>query len=128
MSYKFNFPLFHMQKLAKAAKDLKASRISEADYESMRRNMEVLHEALTRSQSFLSTIKSAVDPKKISEIFGNLHIFFLSITAVATSTSAATITVGLNIGRMISDRSYAVIMNARQIMSLPLSLRTPSQV
>ena len=49
-----------------AARDLKISKITEEDYERMSRDMEELQEALNRSQSFISTIATAVDPNKLS--------------------------------------------------------------
>ena len=45
---------------------MKISNISAQDYERMRKDMLELQEALDRSQSFLSTITSAVDPNKLS--------------------------------------------------------------
>ena len=49
-----------------AARDLKISKITKEDYERMSRDMEELQEALNRSQSFISTIATAVDPNKLS--------------------------------------------------------------
>ena len=54
------------KKLSNAARDLKVSNISGKDYERMRIDMEELQEALNRSQSFFSTISTAVDPNKLA--------------------------------------------------------------
>ena len=54
------------KKLSNAARDLKLSNISAKDYERMRIDMEELQEALNRSQSFFSTISTAVDPNKLA--------------------------------------------------------------
>ena len=54
------------QKVRNAARDLKISKITKEDYERMSRDMEELQEALNRSQSFISTIATAVDPNKLS--------------------------------------------------------------
>ena len=54
------------QKVRNAARDLKISKITKEDYERMAKDMEELQEALNRSQSFISTIATAVDPNKLS--------------------------------------------------------------
>lgn len=59
-------PYLLQQKVRNAARDLKISKITKEDYERMARDMEELQEALNRSQSFISTIATAVDPNKLS--------------------------------------------------------------
>ena len=59
-------PYLLQQKVRNAARDLKISKITKEDYEMMSKDFEELQEALNRSQSFISTIATAVDPNKLS--------------------------------------------------------------
>lgn len=70
-----------MQKLRNAARDLKISKITKEDYERMSKDMEELQEALNRSQTFISTITTAVDPNKllVSMSLTALDCAFLSL-------------------------------------------------
>jgi hypothetical protein len=101
-------------KLEKAATDLKSAKITTGDYEKIAKDMRDLDVAMKRSESFIHALIAAVDPNRLAEILCNLHVYLLSITAVAASTTAATITVGLNIGRVISERTYYVILELRK--------------
>jgi paraquat-inducible protein B len=54
------------QKVSNAARDLKVSKITAQDYERMKTDLEELQEALSRSQSFITTISTAVNPNNLS--------------------------------------------------------------
>ena len=97
------------RKLSIAAADLKGGKISPQNYEKISRDMKDLQQSIQRSQSFIHSVVSAVNPQHLGDIMKGLHVYLLSVTAVATSTTAATITVGLNIGRTISERTYSVL-------------------
>ena len=98
------------KKVTKAAKDLQETKISSGDYNKLSQDLSDLRQVLQKSSSFFHSVSTAVNPQQLSEIVRNLHVYLLSITAVAASTTAATITVGMNIGKVISDRTYNAIV------------------
>lgn len=104
------------RKLAAAADDLRGRKITPENYQKVAKDMEELQTALHRSQSFMQSVMAAVNPSHLGEIMRSLHMYCLSVTAVATSTTAATITVGLNIGRTIADRTYYMTLEFREWM------------
>ena len=97
------------RKLNTAANDLKGGKITAQNYEKISKDMKDLQQSIQRSQSFIHSVVAAVNPQHLGDIMKGLHMYLLSVTAVATSTTAATITVGLNIGQTISERTYSVL-------------------
>ena len=97
------------RKLNAAANDLKGGKITPQNYEKISKDMKDLQQSIQRSQSFIHSVVAAVNPQHLGDIMKGLHMYLLSVSAVATSTTAATITVGLNIGQTISERTYSVL-------------------
>ena len=104
------------KKLRAAAEDLKGGRITASNYDVVAKDMKELQVALQRSQSFIHAMLAAVNPQHLTDVAQNLHVYLLSVTAIAHSTTAATITVGLNIGHVLSERTFYLYVEARQLL------------
>lgn len=103
-------------KLVAAADDLKGGRITASNFDLVAKDMTELQVALKRSQSFVHAMLAAVNPQHLGDVAQNLHVYLLSVTAIAHSTTAATITVGLNIGHVLSERTFYLFVEARQLL------------